>query len=182
MGVLKINRLVMDQLKKLDKTYFKTILLSWWTMVGAVMGVLRIIEKWTAKTMGIPHELLITLAFVCFSLAQYRAFLKLRDAAMQKFKVPASTPFQEKEFEDIKRIVDGYGKECKTVLRCIMRKGKLTKHTTGAIFPPLEGLTEVETRDALATVVGHHLVTERSERDATGFEIIWEIPPNTTVS
>jgi len=89
---------------------------------------------------------------------------------------PTRTPFQKKEFQSIKSTVDGDSEQCKSVLRCLMRRGKLTRNAVGKIVHLPVGLTEAQTVEALTVLESQHLVVPSGQWIQNGYETTWEIP------
>jgi hypothetical protein len=89
---------------------------------------------------------------------------------------PPRTPFQERELQRIKSTIDGDSEQCRSVLRCLLGTGKLTRNTAGKVLHPPTGLTEAQTVEALTVLESQHLVVPSGQWIQNGYETTWEIP------
>jgi hypothetical protein len=57
--------------------YLKQVIKSWWFYVGVVMGVLRLVEKWTGIPVPIPHWIMLPSGIIGLCAAQWGAYKSL---------------------------------------------------------------------------------------------------------
>jgi hypothetical protein len=90
-------------------------------------------------------------------------------------KRPNRTQFQESEYQRIKGLLSNYNEDCKTVLRHLMRHGKMGKYQGGALGNLPDGLDRKRAENALEKLLEDHLVTQEPITEGNMRRLEWTI-------
>jgi len=158
-----------------DRTYIGAALRSVWFYISVSLGLIGLLERWRAMPFLVPHWAIFSLIIVSLIGAHFELYKKTFEEMRTLSKKCESTALQEKEYQDIRSLFENYGEIEKSILRNLLRHGKMIKHVMGKLSPLPGGCSEEAAASVLDKLVTDNLVTSETRLAPGGYEVVRQI-------